>query len=63
MQKRSITTEIELMEIKAKYAFIMDELDLVFGSSYLPSTDAKQKLALQMLMEIECALNRGHQEN
>ena len=47
------------MELKARYSFIMEELDALFADAYLSKIGAKQKLADQMLREIALLLGRA----
>ncbi|WP_316824119.1 hypothetical protein [Pedobacter miscanthi] len=53
MQNLPKKLQIDLIELKAKYAFIMDELDATFAEAYLSKSMAKQRLAEQMMLEIE----------
>lgn len=57
MQNLSKQLQIDLIELKAKYAFIMDELELTFADAYLSKLAAKQRLAEQMMIEIERILS------
>lgn len=58
MQELSMSLQIDLMELKARYSFIMEELDALFADAYLSKIGAKQKLADQMLREIERILSQ-----
>ena len=57
MQNLSKKLQIDLIELKAKYAFIMDELDATFADAYLSKSLAKQRLAEQMMLEMERILS------
>lgn len=63
MQQIPISVQIALMEIKAKYAHLIDELEAVFPETYLSETGVKQKLALQMMLEIEETLAFGDSDH
>ncbi|MBB6237273.1 hypothetical protein HDC90_001893 [Pedobacter sp. AK013] len=53
MQNLSKKLQIDLIELKAKYAFIMDELEETFADAYLTKLQAKHRLAEQMMIEME----------
>ncbi|GGH01701.1 hypothetical protein [Pedobacter zeae] len=57
MQNLSNKLQIDLIELKAKYAFIMDELEVTFADAYLSKVQTKQRLAEQMMKEIERILS------
>ena len=57
MQELSLQTQITLIEIKARYSYLFEELDAVFGSAYLKQTGTREKLALKMITEIKNVLN------
>ncbi|WP_343522145.1 hypothetical protein [Pedobacter sp.] len=57
MQNLSKKLQIDLIELKAKYAFIMDELEVTFADAYLSKVQTKQRLAEQMMKEIERILS------
>jgi len=63
MQNLSKKLQIDLIELKAKYAFIMDELDATFAGAYLSKSMAKQRLAEQMMLEMERILAGQAGEN
>ncbi|QDW25685.1 hypothetical protein [Pedobacter sp. KBS0701] len=65
MQNLSKKLQIDLIELKAKYAFIMDELEVTFENAYLSKLQAKQRLAEQMMIEMERILSgeSGEHEN
>lgn len=65
MQNLSNKLQIDLIELKAKYAFIMDELEVTFADAYLSKLQAKQRLAEQMMIEMERILTgeAGEYEN
>ncbi|WP_156131365.1 MULTISPECIES: hypothetical protein [Pedobacter] len=54
-----MSLQIDLMELKARYSFIMEELDALFADAYLSKIGAKQKLADEMLREIERILSKA----
>ncbi|SDH24978.1 hypothetical protein SAMN05421827_12023 [Pedobacter terrae] len=59
MQNLSQKLQIDLIELKAKYAFIMDELEVTFADAYLLKLKAKHRLAEQMMIEMERILSNG----
>ena len=65
MQNLSKKLQIDLIELKAKCAFIMDELEVTFENAYLSKLQAKQRLAEQMMIEMERILSgeSGEHEN
>lgn len=65
MQNLSEKLHIDLIEFKAKYAFIMEELEVTFADAYLMKLQAKQRLAEQMMIEMERILTgeTGANEN
>ncbi|WP_316801539.1 hypothetical protein [Pedobacter frigidisoli] len=52
MQELSLSTQIDLIELKARYAFIMDELGENFSDEYLMQHQVKQKLSQEMIREM-----------
>ncbi|MFD2584582.1 hypothetical protein ACFSR6_18960 [Pedobacter vanadiisoli] len=65
MQNLSKKLQVDLIELKAKYAFLIDELEVTFADAYLSKIETKQRLAEQMMMEMERILSEGSgpQEN
>ncbi|MBO9672237.1 MAG: hypothetical protein J7577_02260 [Sphingobacteriaceae bacterium] len=57
MQNLPKKLQVDLIELKAKYAFLMDELEVTFADAYLSKLQTKQRLAEQMMMEMERILS------